>query len=482
MMINAGITEGIAWSAEEYVEWGIRLGQSPELRQQIAWKLWKSRQTAPLWNGKQFARDMEAAYEGMWEQSIGSLNWEQMAIAQVEQKKLAAATTSYQKALAIAPDAAQLHYGLGMVQQQLNDWDAAIDSYQQAVQLDPNDRKAWTNLGALRQEMGQPQAAIDCYQKILSFDPEDAIAHVNLSIVLRQLGDWQQGFAKFEWRWRCPDKTPRNFTQPLWDGSDLDGKTILIHAEEGYGDTIQFIRFLPQVAQRGGRAIVECPPWLIRLLGSVPGIAELIPFGSPLPEFAVHAPLLSLVHLLGATPETLPAPPYLSAPDSASVNLEADDRLKVGIVWAGNPNHQSDRDRSTTLEQFRSLLALEGISFYSLQKGPRSPELEQFSQRSQIQDLSAELQDFADTAAAIEQLDLVISVDTSVAHLAGALGKPVWVLLSHNADWRWMLDRDDTPWYPTMRLFRQTQRGDWAGVFSRVAAELQTIVAPRPRV
>jgi tetratricopeptide (TPR) repeat protein len=453
------------------------------LRQQIAWKLWKSRQTAPLWNAKQFTRDMEAAYEGMWEQSVGPLNWEQIAIAQVEQKKLEAATISYQKALAIAPDAAPLHYALGVVQQQRGNWEVAIDSYQQAVQLDPSDRKAWTNLGALFQEMGQPQPAIDCYQKILSFDPEDAIAHMNLSIVLRQLGNWERGFAEFEWRWRCPDKAPRDFPQPLWDGSDLEGKTILIHAEDGYGDTLQFIRFLPQVAQRGGRAIVECPPWLVRLLGCVPGIAELIPFGSPLPEFAVHAPLLSLVRLLGATPETLPAPPYLSAPDSAAVKLPTDpDRLKVGIVWAGNPNHQRDHDRSTTLEQFRPLLAVEGVDFYSLQKGPRSPELEQFSQRSQIQDLSADLHDFGDTAAAIEQLDLVISVDTSVAHLAGALGKPVWVLLSHNADWRWMLDRDDTPWYPTMRLFRQSQRGDWAGVFASVVQELQAIVASRPRV
>ena len=487
MMINAGITEGIAWSAEEYVEWGTRLGQSPELRQQIAWKLWKSRQTAPLWNAQQFTREMEAAYEGMWEQSVGPLNWEQIAIAQVEQKKLEAATTSYQKALAIAPDAAHLHYALGVVQQQRGNWEAAIDGYQQAVKLEPSDRKAWTNLGALFQEMGQPQASIDCYQNILSLDPEDAIAHMNLSIVLRQLGDWERGFAEFEWRWRCPDKAPRDFTQPLWDGSDLDGKTILIHAEDGYGDTIQFIRFLPQVAQRGGRAIVECPPWLVRLLGCVPGIAELVPFGSPLPEFAVHAPLLSLLHLLRATPETLPSPPYLSVPDSTRVTLQADsdrfdDRFKVGIVWAGNPNHQRDHDRSTTLEQFLPLLAVEGVAFYSLQKGPRSPELAQFSQRSQIQDLSAELEDFADTAAAIEQLDLVISVDTSVAHLAGALGKPVWVLLSHNADWRWMLDRNDTPWYHTLRLFRQSQRGDWAGVFARVAQELQAIAAPRPRV
>lgn len=510
MMLNAGITEGIAWSAAEYVEWGIRLGRSPELRQQIAWKLWKSRQTAPLWNGKQFARDMEAAYTGMWHHSQANPvdwkpDWEQVAIAQVQQGQLEAAAKNYQKALAIDPQSARLHYSLGVVWQQLNDWETAIAHYQQAGAIDPHDRKVWTNLGALLQEQGDPQAAIDCYEKILSIDPEDAIAHLNLSIVLLQQGNWSQGWAEFEWRWRLPDKTPRDFAQPLWDGADLKDTTLLIHAEEGYGDTIQFIRFVPQVAQRGGRVVVECPPGLVRLLSTIPGIAAIIPFGTALPAFAVHAPLMSLPHLLGTTLETLPAEiPYLGKgaegrrgggdgknhqfrptltplPPCPPAPLPLD-RLKIGIVWAGNPLHQRASSKSTCLEQFLPLLNLEGIEFYSLQKEPRSRDLAEFPQRSQIQDLSVELDDFADTAAAIDCLDLVISVDTAVAHLAGALGKPVWLLLAHNADWRWMLDRDDSPWYPTMRLFRQTQRGDWADVFAKVTEALRAIVAAYPRV
>lgn len=292
----------------------------------------------------------------------------------------------------------------------------------------------------------------------------------------------RRGFTEYESRWQKEDNPARPFSQPLWDGSSLEGKTILLHGEQGLGDQIQFIRYVPLVAQYQGRIVVECSPPLVRLFTSVAGIYQLIARGEDLPTFDVHAPLMSLPRILGTTLETVPAQiPYLYPTASISLRLETppSTSLKVGIVWAGSPFFKGNYKRFCPLSYFLNLLNVPNIAFYSLQKEPQVEELTKLSPPLPIQDLGTQMNDFADTAFVLQQLDLVISVDTAVAHLAGALGKPVWLVLSFSPDWRWMLKREDSPWYPTMRLFRQSQFGDWQGVFEQVEQALHEFAQTR---
>ncbi len=432
----------------------------------------------------------------------------QVGLVLHKQGKLEEAIAYYQKCLTLNPNQATAYYNLGSVFQVQGNLEEALTCYQRALTLEPNFALALQNLGAIFQEKGeadkaiacftrlteiapdyaeahynlgwviqgsQLENAIDCYSRAIALDPNHIKAHWNRGLALLLLGKYKEGFADYEWRWYRERTPPRAFPQPLWDGSHLEGRTILLHCEQGLGDTIQFIRYAPLVQARGGCVIVECYQSLVRLLPTVPGVEQVVPRGTTLPEFDVHAPLLSLPHILGTTLETVPAQiPYLSPPHSPSWRLEQppDTYLKVGIVWAGSPDNLSDRIRSCSLKDFSPLLQLPGIAFYSLQKGTPVEELTQLSSQVPLQDLSSQLDDFAATAAVIAQLDLTISVDTAVAHLAGALNRPVWVLLCDKADWRWMLEREDSPWYPGMRLFRQSQSGDWAGVFARVTEAL----------
>lgn len=377
----------------------------------------------------------------------------------------------YQKALAIDPDYPDTHYNLANLLRDQNDLTAAVAHYQRTLSRRPDYVNAWVNLGNALKTQGQLEAAIEAYQRVLAIDPNHASAHNNLAHALLLKGDLRQGFAQNEWRWRVQNyKPPRpKLPQPLWDGKSLEGRTILLYAEQGLGDTIQFIRYAPQVARRGGKVFVECQPALVRLLQTVEGIDRIIPRGEPLPPFEVQAPLLTLPHLFDTTLETVPAPiPYLSAPPLEPI--APSNHLKIGIVWAGSPTNRNDRYRSCALNHFAALFDLPHLTFYSLQKGSRAAEIHAYPQ---VTDLSPQLQDFADTAGAIEQLDLVITVDTAVAHLAGALGKPVWLLLCTDPDWRWMLERLDSPWYPTLRIFRQARLGDWSDVFAQVKAALR---------
>ena len=383
----------------------------------------------------------------------------------------AAAIACYQEALRLNPNYVDTRFNLGNALKDADDAAGAIEQYRLAIALKPNHINAWTNLGNVLKAQGKLEAAIACYRQAVALDPNHASAHNNLGHALLQNGDWQAGFAENEWRWRVENyQWPRPpLPQPRWDGSDLTGKTILLYAEQGFGDTIQFIRYAPLVAQRGGRVIVECQPPLVRLLQTVAGIEQIIPRGEPLPAFDLQVPLLSLPHLLGTTIDTAPADiPYLTPPANP-ISLPKALGLKVGIAWAGSATNRNDRNRSCTLDHFLPLLEIPGVTLYSLQKGRDAEAVRQTA----IVDLNSQLHDFADTAAAIAQLDLVICVDTAVAHLAAALGKPVWVLLCCDADWRWMRDRADSPWYPTVRLFRQATPGDWQGVLAAVVAALQ---------
>ena len=297
------------------------------------------------------------------------------------------------------------------------------------------------------------------------------------------MGRFEQGWAGYEWRWKCKEfGSLPPFQPPLWDGSFLDGRTILVHAEQGLGDTLQFIRYVPSLHQRGGRVILMCQPPLVRLLTRSPGIERLLAHGDPVPEFDVHTPLLSLPRLLGTTLESVPADvPYLEAEpqlvEAWRHRLGSYPGFKVGIVWQGNPKFRLDRLRSIPLAQFAPLARVPGVHQFSLQKGPGAEQLAAVTDRFPVTDLGRRLDDFMDTAAVLKNLDLVISVDTAIAHLAGALGIPVWVALPFAPDWRWLMGREDSPWYPTMRLFRQTRPGQWEDVFHHIAEALQRRLA-----
>ena len=385
----------------------------------------------------------------------------------------------FQKALTLEPNNALILNNLGTAFQTVGKLEEALACYQKALSLEPNDAMAHSNLGVFFMEQHQFEKAMACYNKALEIDPDYVDFHRNRAGLLLRLGDYKRGFAEYEWRWRRKENPPPSFPQPLWDGSDLDGKTILLYAEQGFGDTIQFIRYAPLVRERGGRVIFVSQVPLVELLTTVAGIDKVVAVGTTLPQFDVRAPLLSLPYILGTTLETIPVQiPYISPLKSLSFKLETPDAacFRVGLVWAGNPENADDRNRSCSLKYFAPLLSIAGIAFYSLQKGSKVEEITQLSYQESIQDLSIQLNDFADTAAVVAHLDLIITVDTAVAHLAGALGRPVWVVLSYSPDWRWMVEREDSPWYPTMRLFRQNQPGNWQDVLERVAVALTELV------
>ncbi|MFN3326291.1 MAG: tetratricopeptide repeat protein [Bryobacteraceae bacterium] len=380
------------------------------------------------------------------------------------------AMDSYARAIEADPAYAEPHYNLGLAFQDEDRLEEALPAYETALRLAPGHAQAGNNRGNVLLALGRPHDALASYQAAATADPDHAEAHWNIALAQLLLGDYEAGWKGYEWRFRQRDSQVRAFEQPLWDGAPLQGLRILIHAEQGLGDTIQFIRYAPLVKAVGGRVILECQPALAGLLASVEGLDRIVPRGEPLPDFDCHAPLLSLPRIFGSTLATIPASvPYLAPPPDRLERWERElptARRRIGLVWAGNPRHKNDRNRSLPVESLRALAGLPGAALVSLQKDqPLPPGLD-------FLDLGPHLADFADTAAVIAQLDLVIAVDTSVAHLTGAMGKPAWTLLPFAPDWRWMLDRPDSPWYPSMRLFRQPARGDWESVLDAVRSAL----------
>ncbi|TAG67074.1 MAG: tetratricopeptide repeat protein, partial [Oscillatoriales cyanobacterium] len=388
----------------------------------------------------------------------------------------------YQRAIEAEPNNPKGHYHLGNSCLAAGKIEQAISSFEVAISLQPNYVEALTNLGSAVELLGDVNRAISCYNQALAVAPDCVKAHFNLGLVLLLTGDLPRGLAEYEWRWHTDQakKLPRlNFDKPVWDGSDLNGQTILLRCEQGLGDAIQFVRYATIVQQKGGKVIISCYQELKRLFKQIPGIEQVAVRVEELPDFQVQAPLMSLPHILGTTLDNIPANvPYLAAPPNWQFSLNCDRNFKVGIVWAGSSEHLKDFVRSSDFSYFLKFLDIPGVSFYSLQKEVSADDMTLLTQTSVI-DLSDNLNDFADTAAVISQLDLVICVDTAVAHLAGALGKPVWILLSFMPDWRWLLTREDSPWYPTARLFRQSKPGDWDGVGDRIKVALQELI-PTP--
>jgi Flp pilus assembly protein TadD len=362
--------------------------------------------------------------------------------------------------------------------------EAALRAYQQAVTISPGNARYHTNLGGGLTDLGRFDEAILAHRRAIELDPHMAEAHWNLALVLLLTGD-ATGWLEYEWRWKSPRfSTPRrDFAQPQWQGEPIGTRTILLHAEQGLGDTIQFARLAPLVADNGGHVILECHSHLTGLLSGLKGVERVIPAGQPLPGFDLHCPLGSLPLALGIGLDSIPGQvPYLK-PDTDLLHQwrarlgDSAPPMRVGLVWAGSPAHAQDRFRSITLSDLSPLAKIDGVEFYSFQKGEAASHPPPDGMK--MIELGGQLNDFSDTAAAMSVMNLIITVDTAVAHLAGALARPAWLMLPFIPDWRWRLQRADSPWYPSLRLFRQPTPGDWQSVIREVAVHLQLLAANR---
>jgi Flp pilus assembly protein TadD len=389
--------------------------------------------------------------------------------------RLEEAIAAYQAAIQLQPGSSEAYNNLGDILGEQQKFAEAIAAFRIALRLQPDNAEAQGNLGVALMLHGQLEPATVACRAALHLRPADPGCRLNLAFMLLLQGKYEEAWPLHEARWEAGDFTSprRNFAQPMWDGRPLNGDRVLIHAEQGLGDSIQFIRFASLIAARGGQVIAEVQPPLVSLFRTVPGVGEVLPAGNPLPAFAFHVPMLSLPMACGTTLETIPHEvPYLTVDEtrrSAWREKLAVHRapLRVGFAWTGSAANAGNPMRSIPPELFKPLLDVPGVDFFCLQKDQAAE-----SPLPELLDYTADLTSFAETAALLEQLDLVVSVDTSVLHLAGALGRPAWALLRFAPDWRWMRDREDSPWYPTLRLFRQEKTGEWQKVIRAVAREL----------
>lgn len=406
--------------------------------------------------------------------------------ALVELGQFEAALASCDAAVAIDSRNAEFHASRANILYRMKRFDEALSAVDAAILLQPANPAFQYNRGNVCFQQKRFDEAFAAFGKATAIDKNFADAHYNEGFARLLLGDTERGWRKYEYRWDQPDRvqTKRHFRQPIWLGEgSLEGKTILIHAEQGFGDTIMASRFVPLVAALGAQVILEVQAALVPLMQRIQGVSGLVIRGETLPDFDVHCPFMSLPFAFRTTLKTIPnRVPYLDVPQEKIERWRArlgDDDLKVGIAWAGNASFKDDRDRSILLTNILPICSAESVKFFSLQKDLRSGDAETLLANPQIVQLGSELNDFEDTAAAMLSLDLIISSDTAVVHLAGALGLPVWVLLSHIPDWRWLLDRSDSPWYPTARLFRQDERRQWKIVTEEVIQNLKKFVADR---
>ena len=406
-----------------------------------------------------------------------------LALAELDRREDALA--SYDRALALKPDYAEAHNNRGLLLQSLNRHAEALAAYDRAQALRSDYADACNNRGLALHELHRYAEALASYGQALALQPEFAEAHFNRSLTRLALGDLGPGWVDYEWRWKTRKSTApwRDFPQPLWLGREpLAGRTILLHAEQGFGDTIHFARYVPLVAALGAVVVVETQPALKGLMARLDGVSAVVERGAELPAFDCHCPLGSLPLAFATELATIPAEvPYLAAdPERVArwrERLAPRARPHVGIVWCGNPTFRGDRNRSMAFAAFAPILAAVDAAFVTLNPGRTAPDARELASQPDVLDLAPELRDFDDTAAVIAGLDLVVTTDTAVAHLAGALGKPVWILLSASPDWRWLIERADCPWYPSARLFRQSTLGDWDPVIARVRRELANFVA-----
>ena len=403
-----------------------------------------------------------------------------------EMQRLDAALADFKEAVALAPDYAQAWFNQGHTLAQLGQFEASLASYDKAIVCEPRYAQAFNNRGLVLQALGQTELAIASYQQAIQIAPDYADAYWNKAIDLLLTGDFEQGWPLYEWRWQRDTFTSRkrDFAQPLWLGQEpLHGKTVLLHAEQGLGDSIQFCRYAQLVKARGARVVLEVPRALVRLFGSMEGVDLLIPKGDALPHFDYHCPLLSLPLAFHTRVDAIPSHgAYLQSntPKREQWLQCLGDRTqgRIGLAWSGNSLDREDRHRSIPLAELLACLP-NGPRYVCLQKELRASDRNALD-HSGILFFGDVLHDFSDTAALCDCMDLVISVDTSVAHLAAALGKPTWIALAFAPDWRWMLDRQDSPWYPSARLYRQDRERAWGPVLARLRDDLGHFLSQAP--
>jgi Tfp pilus assembly protein PilF len=413
-----------------------------------------------------------------------------LGVVLIEQRKFDEAAASFQRAIDLNPGDAEAYTNLGGALWNQGRLDEAAATLTRAIQLRPDLADAHSNLGTVLRTQGRAREAIASYEETLRLDPNHVDAHWNLSMALLASGDFERGWREYEWRWQRKEMPPRVFPQPRWDGGSLLGRSILLCSEQGLGDTIQFVRYAAVLKEHGARVILSCQEPLLAVLADCPGVDQLCARNEEPADFDVWSPLLSVAGLVGTTLQTIPATvPYLFAKRERVERwrryLNRFDAFKVGICWRGSQVYGGDRFRSISLSEFAPLAAVEGVQLFSLQKGPGPDPVREVDLAVPVIDFGGTLDassPFVDTAAVMKNVDLVIAADTAIAHLAGALGVSVWMPLPiGRSDWRWLLDREDTPWYPTMRLFRQSTANEWSDVFTRMAAELRVLVGPKSR-
>lgn len=394
--------------------------------------------------------------------------------------RLEEAAGSYRRAIELRPDYAEARCNLGALLREEAALDEAVAQFREAIVLQPELVEAHVGLGDSLSDLNEVDASMKAYDKAIEVGPDHAEARFSRSLALLRSADFEQGWHEYEWRWKTEQLNDCELPVPQWDGKALDGRMILIHAEQGIGDTFQFIRYLPFVKEQGGHVVFACAERLHPLLKNAPGIDEVVSFDTSLPKCDCHAPLLALPRLFRTTLEAIPAEtPYLRAEDARvehwREHLGESLTTRIGVCWEGNPIHRRNHLRSFPVEHLSALAAVPDVTLISLQRLDGSPgraaDVKDIIEFPQLDQSGA----FIDTAAIMANLDLVISCDTSIAHLAGALGRRTWVALDTAADWRWLAGRDDSPWYPTMRLFRQTKLGEWGEVFERMATQLRCI-------
>jgi tetratricopeptide (TPR) repeat protein len=402
--------------------------------------------------------------------------------ALIKDKRYDDALGSYDNALSIDPAHAAALTDRGVALAELDRLEEALAAHEQALRVNPHVVAAHVNRGNAMLKLARMEEALANYAEALAHEPDNAEANFNASLARLCLGDFAGGWPQYEYRWKKKDfmSTVPDYPQPLWRGdADLAGKTIFLLAEQGLGDTLQFVRYAPLVAERGAKVILGVQKPLRLLATTVPGVALVRTDGEPLPDFDTYCPLLSLPLAFGTELATIPANiPYLR-PHAERLaqwrpRLPDNGRLRVGICWAGSKDHLNDRNRSMPLDRFATLLSVPNLDFICIQKEVGAADAAALDQHGVLQ-LGREFDDFADTAAVVATLDLLVSVDTSVAHLAGAMGKPVALLVPFSPDFRWLLYRTESPWYPSMRLFRQTAIGDWSGPLEKLRAELEAV-------
>ncbi|MGQ0523673.1 MAG: tetratricopeptide repeat protein [Betaproteobacteria bacterium] len=394
------------------------------------------------------------------------------------------ALACFRQALVLDPQQPEANQNYAALANDAEAQEFAIQGYLRQTEVDPTDARAFCNLASVYSGLGRNQEAMACLDRALTVDPGRAIAHYSRAVLLLAAGDYARGWEEYEWRWRLDNwlsAPARRFEQPIWDGRDIGDGALLMHGELALGEPLQFARYARLAAERCASVIIECAPRVKSLLQGVAGVAKVIAPGEPLPPFAAHVPLHSLPRVFGTTLQNIPwEGPYIKPdPERAArwrslIESTGESRLKVGVVWSGNPQNPYNRDRSVPFDALAPLQAVPGVAFYSLQSGEAAKASSLRHAALKLIDLSAHERDLQDTAAFISQLDLVVTVDTMISALAGAMGTQVWVMLNRVPDWRHHLERSDNPWYPSMRLYRQERPGDWTGVVEQVAADLRS--------